>query len=254
VAFFGGVKVKILAGFGVVDAAVGAFLDCYEHLPATYRRDIWSDGHRVKYHLFPDDSRKDERLGIIEVRSAPGGATILEWGYPSFKERREPADERRAIWRAQQAAIKRHRPADFDAAVPEQWNALDERVKNDRAFCRAQLEIKMAINNDWLTKYDQYEERRQAIAAGLAAWLDDQGIKEATDAPPAPEVDVDNKRRRRDNGHYAYPLEKRREIARAFERARAAGEIDNIDAWARSIYQITGKTLTKYIRSFTTET
>jgi hypothetical protein len=188
---------KILASFGVVDAAVWAFLGRYEHWPATYRREVWSEGHRVKYHLFPDDSQNDEWLGIIEVRSAPGDGAILEWDDPFFKQRRETADEVRAIRRAEQAAINRHKPADFNAAVPEQWNALESLVNSDRALRHAKLEIEMAINNDWLTKYDQYEERRQAIAAGLAAWLDDQGIKAATDAPPAPAADwkkhVDNK-------------------------------------------------------------
>ena len=53
-----------------------------------------------------------------------------------------------------------------------------------------------------------------------------------------------------DNGHFAFPRHKRLEIVRSFWIAYERREIKNKDAWARSHYQIKGKTLLCYEREF----
>lgn len=53
-----------------------------------------------------------------------------------------------------------------------------------------------------------------------------------------------------DNGHFAFPRHKRLEIVRRFWIAYERREINNKDAWARSHYQIKGKTLLCYEREF----
>jgi len=64
-------------------------------------------------------------------------------------------------------------------------------------------------------------------------------------AMPTDEEDV-----AQDNGHFAFPRHKRLEIVRSFWIAYERREIKNKDAWARSHYQIKGKTLLCYEREF----
>jgi hypothetical protein len=54
----------------------------------------------------------------------------------------------------------------------------------------------------------------------------------------------------RDSDHFAHPRQKRIEIVRRYWIARDKREIKNKDAWARSHYQISGKTLLEYEREF----
>ena len=53
-----------------------------------------------------------------------------------------------------------------------------------------------------------------------------------------------------DNDHFAHPRHKRIEIVRRYWIARENREIKNKDAWARTQYQISGKTLLCYEREF----
>jgi hypothetical protein len=62
---------------------------------------------------------------------------------------------------------------------------------------------------------------------------------------PLDEIDVDQ-----DNDHFAHPRHKRMEIVQRYWIARDRREIKNKDAWARSRYQISGKTLLCYEREF----
>jgi hypothetical protein len=53
-----------------------------------------------------------------------------------------------------------------------------------------------------------------------------------------------------ESDHFAHPRSKRIEIVQKYWLAREKREIQNKDAWARSHYQITGKTLLSYEREF----
>lgn len=57
-------------------------------------------------------------------------------------------------------------------------------------------------------------------------------------------------RKGRESEHYAHPPEKRKNIAQAYKRDRNNGDVMNKDTWAQSNYQISGKTLNRYLKEF----
>jgi len=78
--------------------------------------------------------------------------------------------------------------------------------------------------------------------------LDDSQVE--TPAPDLPAIPLDENDVVRDNDHFAHPRCKRIEIVRRYWIARENREIKNKDAWARSRYQISSKTLLCYEREF----
>ncbi len=69
-------------------------------------------------------------------------------------------------------------------------------------------------------------------------------------ASDLPAVPYDHDDASQDSDHFAHPRYKRIEIVRRYWIARENREIKNKDAWARSHYQISGKTLLCYEREF----
>ena len=72
---------------------------------------------------------------------------------------------------------------------------------------------------------------------------------ERTAVPKQPES-TKEKERKLDNGHFAYPTEKRREIVQHYRQEKLNRNISNKDAWARSNHQISGRTLLNYEKEF----
>ena len=58
------------------------------------------------------------------------------------------------------------------------------------------------------------------------------------------------KSRSEDSGHYVYSREKRKEIVDEYRQARSKGEVLTKDSWARTNYQISGRTLKRYEDEF----
>lgn len=56
-----------------------------------------------------------------------------------------------------------------------------------------------------------------------------------------------------DSGHYKYPPQERQQIVEEYRDARRRGQALNKDAWARSRWDICGKTLLKYEKEFPAE-
>jgi hypothetical protein len=81
----------------------------------------------------------------------------------------------------------------------------------------------------------------------LKASVNRHGLTPSTgsSSTPFPRNDDDG-----ESDHYAYPRQKRRDIARQFRLARKAGTVRNKEAWAQAHYNISGKTLLNYEREF----
>lgn len=62
--------------------------------------------------------------------------------------------------------------------------------------------------------------------------------------------DRPNGNQARDSDHFAYPPEKRRQIVEHYWADRAQGKITTRDAWAKTKYGISGKTLLRYEKEF----
>jgi len=56
-----------------------------------------------------------------------------------------------------------------------------------------------------------------------------------------------------ESNHFAYPREKRRKIAAEYYEARRQGLVTNVNTWAETKHQITGKTLRSYLKEFPEE-
>jgi hypothetical protein len=69
-------------------------------------------------------------------------------------------------------------------------------------------------------------------------------------APDLPADLADESAAVHDNDRFAHPRHKRIEIVRCYWSARARGEVQNKDTWARAHYHICGKTLLDYEREF----
>lgn len=83
--------------------------------------------------------------------------------------------------------------------------------------------------------------------------LSKQAVQENISATPTKAQPEQTKRKRHSN-HFAYAPEKREEIVKAFREARTQGLVTNIEAWAKTHYGITGKTLRNYLRESDPET
>jgi hypothetical protein len=171
------------ADFGIVDAAVLDYLRQGNHwqgdYPIEYERRLLTDGAFAEYWLCSSKPGAAGHIGIIKLRALPAGVALV-WGDPFVPERQETPEEWRAMFEAQQAAIARHRPADFDADDPAQYAALDAAVTSDRKYRMAKNNVMLQIAQEQQETIEQYEEQRQAIAEGVTAWLYAQGIHAAT--------------------------------------------------------------------------
>ncbi len=63
-------------------------------------------------------------------------------------------------------------------------------------------------------------------------------------------LESDTEKKHHDSGHFQYGIEDRRRIVGEYHQARERGEATNKNAWAKTQYGITGKTLLGYEREF----
>ena len=93
-------------------------------------------------------------------------------------------------------------------------------------------------------------------SAGHRSWY---GFAESAEAPakrqdgaPTPSTDWSSCQHGtgRDNDHFAFSLDKRREIVQQYRAARESGQVINKDSWADKNYGISGRTLLRYEREY----
>jgi len=122
-------------------------------------------------------------------------------------------------------------------------------AEHARCYCRAR-ELIEAIWQVGGVEPDDVHPVAESSTVG-AEWIKDaQTVLDETFSPdPAFNIAVDAGTAQ-DSDHFAHPYHKRLEIVRHYWIARENRQIQNKDAWARTHYQVTGKTLLSYEREF----
>jgi hypothetical protein len=143
-------------------------------------------------------------------------------------------------------------PTPSSAASVDERLALDvfaQAARHAQRYCRA-VELIQALRQASNTELEH-----MPLSSDCDAIPDDQPGEadhaqvETTSPDPAPVI-LHEGDAVQDSDHFAHPRHKRIEIVRRYWLAREKREIQNKDAWARSHYQITGKTLLSYEREF----
>ncbi|MBN1139194.1 MAG: hypothetical protein JXM73_21630 [Anaerolineae bacterium] len=143
-------------------------------------------------------------------------------------------------------------------SVPFSGESADKRLALDvfahaaehaQRYCKAEELIEAMWQTAGVEPHDTDLAYASSTASTERAEEPETGWSETQSPVPAFIAPLDGDKDQ-ENDHFAHPRPKRIEIVRKYWLAREKREIQNKDAWARSHFQITGKTLLSYEREF----